>query len=347
MKKTLYLAALAIVVLSSCNKPFKKAKDGSEYKIVENAKGKKAVTGDFLQADILVKYKDSVVYSTREMGTPSFIPYDTARLPEFFKVVHEGDSLILRISTDTLFKKQQNEPYMKKGQFLYQYVKIAKVYNTRAQVDSAAKTYQASAKAAAHKKNLTQVEKQLKENEAQLKKDDALIAAYLTKNNLQATKTKWGTYVVITTPGTGPVLTENDIVSVNYTGRNLKDSVFDSNTDPRFGHVEPYDVNLGEFGVIPGWIDGLKAMQKGTVGKLIIPSTLAYGKQARGENIGADEILAFDIAIVDVITPEQFEAKQMAQQQQMMEKQKKAMEEAMKKQGKTAEADSTKKGSKK
>jgi FKBP-type peptidyl-prolyl cis-trans isomerase len=341
------MASLAMIVLTGCTKPYKKAKDGSEYKIIENTNGKKAVAGDFLQADILVKYKDSVVYSTKEMGSPSFIPYDTARLPEFFKTVHEGDSLILRISTDTLFKKQQNEPYMKKGQFLYQYVKISKVYNTREQVDSAAKTYKASAKAASHKKMLEQIEKQLKDNADQLKKDDATITQYLSKNNLQATKTKWGTYVVITTPGTGPALTENDIVSVNYTGRNLKDSVFDSNTDPRFGHVEPYDVNLGEFGVIPGWIDGLKAMQKGAVGKLIIPSSLAYGKQARGENIGADEILVFDIAIVDVISPEQFEAKQQARQQEMMQKQQKAMEEAMKKQGKKETADTTKPASKK
>lgn len=342
MKKTLYLALCATIVLAGCSKPFKKAKDGSEYKIIENAKGKKAGTGDFLQANILVKYKDSVIYSTQEMGMPSFIPYDTAKLPEFFNSVHEGDSIILRISTDTLFKKQQNEPYMKKGQFLYQYVKIAKIYSSREQVDSVAKTYQAGAKAAGRKRTIKEIEKQLKENEAQLKKDDAVINEYLAKNNLKATKTSWGTYVVINTPGNGTPLTENDIVEVNYTGRNLKDSVFDSNVDPRFGHTDPLDVNLGEFRVIPGWIDGLKAMQKGAVGKLIIPSSLAYGKQGRGDNIGPDEILVFDIAVTDVITPEQFEAKQMEMQKKMMEKQQKAMEEAQKQQGKMPQADTAK-----
>ena len=180
---------------------------------------------------------------------------------------------------------------------------------------------------------MEQIKKELETNAPQMKKDDAIIADYLAKNNLKATKSAWGTYVAITTPGTGANLSDKDIAVVNYTGRNLKDSVFDSNTDPRFGHVAPYDVNLGEFGVIPGWIDGLKMMQKGSVGKLIIPSSLAYGKEGKGGNIGPDEILVFDISIVDVISKDQYEARQKAKQAEMMAKQQQMMEERNKMQG--------------
>ena len=332
MKKTLCLAALATLVLASCSKPFKKSKDGSEYKVIANEKGKKAVSGGFIQLNILVKYKDSVLFSTAEMGSPKFIPFDTARLPEFFKNTHEGDSIIIKTSIDTLIKRNQAEPYMKKGQFLFQYLKVAKVFATREEAEVAAKVFEEGAKSIAYKKALGEVEKKLASESDQLKKDDAIIADYLGKNNIKATKTKWGTYVAIVTPGTGANLTEKDIAQVNYTGRNLKDSVFDSNTDPRFEHVQTYDVKLDEFGVIPGWIDGLKMLQKGSVAKLIIPSSLAYGKEGKGGNIGPNEILVFDIAVLNVLTNEQYEANQQAFQQQMMEKQMKMREEMQKKQ---------------
>lgn len=345
MKKVFYLAVLTAIVLTGCTAPFKKMKDGSgaEYKMIVNKDGKKAVKGDVFQLNITAKYKDSVLFSTAESSQPRFIPYDTAQLPDFFKTVHEGDSLIIRISTDTLFKKGQSQPFMKKGQFIYQYFKVAKIFSSQAQADSVAKKYEEAAQVFASKKALEEVEKNIAANKEQMKKDDAIIAEYIAKNNLKAEKTKWGTYVVITTPGTGPMLTDKDIAEVNYTGRNPKDSVFDSNTDPSFGHTEPYPVKLNEFGVIAGWIDGLKMMQKGSVGKFIIPSTLAYGKKARDKNIGENEILVFDIAVADVLNEEQYELRMATRQQEMMEKQMK-MREAMankqkEKQGK-ASADS-------
>ncbi len=332
MNKNLCLIGLAALAFVGCNTPFKKTKDGMEYKVIANKSGKKAEKGEFMQLNILAKYKDSVLFSSLENGMPQFIPYDTAQLPPFFKDIHEGDSIIVRVSTDTVLKKSQPGayPYMKKGQYLNQYFKVVKLFKDREAVDSVAKIYQEGAKAIAYKKTLDDINKQLKENAPLMKKEDEVIAAYLAKNNIQATKTAWGTYVAITTPGSGPFLSEKDIAEVNYTGRNLKDSIFDSNTDIKFGHVEPLQVNLGEFGVIPGWIDGLKKMQKGTVGKLIIPSTLAYGKQAKGDKIGADEILVFDITVTDLLNKEQFEAKQKAKQAEMMAKQQQMMEERSK-----------------
>ncbi len=332
MKRILSLACCAAILLAGCTQPFKKTKDGSEYKLIKNDKGKKAVKGNYFQMNMLVKYKDSVLLNTYEASNPRFIVFDTAQMPDFFKSVNEGDSLVIRVSTDTLIKKNQSAPFMKKGQFLYQYFKVVKVFNTKEESDVVEKTFEAGARAYANKMALEQIEKKLKDEAGQLKKDDAVIVDYLAKNNIKATKTKWGTYVAVITPGTGPVLTEKDIAQVNYTGRNLKDSVFDSNTDPKFDHVEPYDVKLNEFGVILGWIDGLKTLQKGSVAKFFIPSTLAYGKESKGANIGPDEILVFDIAVLDVLTEEKYQANQEAFQKKMMERQMKMREEMMKQQ---------------
>src|SRR3978361_1280947 len=106
MNRTFYLLASLLIFAMGCssNNDFKKAKDGSDYKIFANEKGKKAVTGNFIQLNILAKYKDSVLFSSIDNSMPRFITYDTAQLPPFFKEVHEGDSLIIRMPTDPLIK---------------------------------------------------------------------------------------------------------------------------------------------------------------------------------------------------------------------------------------------------
>lgn len=325
MNKSLSLLVAAVLMLASCTPPFKKSPDGTQYKIISK-NGKPAVKGNFMELQIVAKYKDSVLFSTYEVGSPRYVPFDSAQLPMFLKTIKEGDSIVVRIATDSLIKRNQSTPNMKKGEFVYQYFKLAKLYANEGDAEKAAQAYEPIVKAKSFKKQVANVEKLLVSESAQLKADDAKIQEYLKKNNLTATKTKWGTYVVISQPGTGANITENDIASVNYTGRNLKDSAFDSSTDPRFGHVEPYDVELAQFNVIPGWIDGLMQLKKGSVAKFIIPSTLAYGKAKQNENIGENEILAFDIEVADLLTPDQYKAKMEKKQAEMMQKQQEAFQ---------------------
>ena len=45
--------------------------------------------------------------------------------------------------------------------------------------------------------------------------------------------------------GTGAEATTGKSVTVNYTGTLTDGTVFDSNTDPKFGHVTPFTFNLG------------------------------------------------------------------------------------------------------
>ncbi|MEO9022038.1 MAG: FKBP-type peptidyl-prolyl cis-trans isomerase [Ginsengibacter sp.] len=330
MNKTLCLAAAVLFILASgCNEQrFIKEKDGTEYKIIRASGGRLAVAGDFMQVNSLIKYKDSVLFSSAESSAPRFLPYDTMQLPPFFKEIHEGDSLVIRQSTDSLMSHGSGAPFMQKGQYIYQSFKVARLFTSKAASDSAAKPYELAAKVINYKKAVESIEKNIATNDSLVKADDKIITDYMTKNNLKGSKTKWGVYVVTETPGAGPTIGQNDVAEVNYTGRTFNDSTFDSNTAKSFNHVEPLLVDMSEFRVIPGWIDGLRMMQKGTKGKIIIPSYLGYGASGRPPKIAPNENLIFDIEVTNILNQDQYQA-EMQKQQDDAQKQREMMQQQM------------------
>ena len=285
---------------------FSKAADGSEYKIYTSAGRIKLVTGNFMELNVTATYKDSLLFSTYQDGMPQYGIYDTAGFPtpfkEAFNNIHTGDSVVLKISTDSIMAKGQIAPFMQKGGFIYQTYRISGVFTTKEQTDSAQQTHMLAAKERAYKKQADQIQKNLDENKELLAAESKLIETYLAKNKLKAIKTNWGTYVVIKKEGSGKKLVSGNIATINYTGKSFKNGkVFDSNTDPKFKHVTPYDVPVGQLsGIIAGWPDGLLQMKKGTLATIYIPSSLAYGKQGRMPAIQPDEILVFDMNVVKV-----------------------------------------------
>ncbi|MDB5222106.1 MAG: FKBP-type peptidyl-prolyl cis-trans isomerase [Chitinophagaceae bacterium] len=329
MKQLFYLIITSLI-LFSCTQSTKKFKDGTEYKIISDGKGQKIVNGNFIEVEILKKYKDSVLYNSREI-MPQFGLYDTAQFPplfkEIFKNIRVGDSVFTRNLVDSIYKESM-PPFAKKGEYETTTYKFINAFTTKEQTDSAYNKWLPIAKERTAKKQKELIVKELKTNEPQLKADDKILSDYIAAHQLTAVKAPWGTYVVITTPGTGENLNDSSIAVVNYTGRTLVDSVFDSNTDIKFGHRQPINVDLSQVGsVILGWTDGLKQMKKGSKGKFFIPSSLGYGKTGSGDKIKPNENLIFDIEVTDVLTPAQYQAKQLEQQQKMMEMQQKMQQQ--------------------
>ncbi len=328
MNKSICLVAAALLIFATgCKQQdFKKAPDGSEYKVIRNPDGKKAVEGDIMEVNLYAKYKDSVLFNSVEKSMPRFMPYDTVQLPPYFKEVHEGDSLVLRQSTDSLINHGQAAPFMKKGNYIIQTYKIVKLFPSKEAADSAAKTFEDAAKVTRKKETIEKVEKVIASNDSLVKADEQQIKDYMAKNNLTGEKTKWGTYVIIDSAGTGPTLGDSDVAEVNYTGSTFNDSTFDSNTNPKFGHTEPLYVDMNEYQVIPGWIDGLKLMRKGTKGKLLIPSYLAWGATGAPPRITPNSNVIFDIKVTDVLNQQQYQ-EELNKQQQQMEQQRQMMQQ--------------------
>jgi len=137
--------------------------------------------------------------------------------------------------------------------------------------------------------------------------DDKKLQDYFKMYDIKVSKTPLGAYVEMIQPGTGPIIDTSVVVKVDYTGRTLDGKMFDSNTYPSKGHVEPFYVNMTNdmsllgSQVIEGWTDCLKMLNKGAKARFYIPSSLGYGKQKIGEDIPANSILVFEIEVLDIL----------------------------------------------
>ncbi len=128
--------------------------------------------------------------------------------------------------------------------------------------------------------------------EKQAKEDDEIIQAYLTAHNYTATKMENGLYVMISTQGTGPECNSSSNVKVYYKGYFTDETVFDQSS------TSGITFNLSQ--VIRGWTEGIPAFKEGGIGKLFIPSALAYGRKGT-QGIPANSVLIFDIKLIDVL----------------------------------------------
>lgn len=84
-------------------------------------------------------------------------------------------------------------------------------------------------------------------------------------------------------------------VKVNYEGRLLDGTVFDSS----IARNHPVEFQLSQ--VIAGWTEGLQTMKEGGKTRFFIPANLAYGEVGAGDSIGPNSTLIFDIELLQVL----------------------------------------------
>lgn len=115
--------------------------------------------------------------------------------------------------------------------------------------------------------------------------DDAAIQAYIKAKNITGTtKDASGLYYKVITPGTGAYPNANSLVSMNYSGKLLNGTIFDTNTIS----------NNTLSGFIEGWKIGIPHINTGGRILLLVPSALGYGNSAYG-SIPANSVLIFTV----------------------------------------------------
>ena len=117
------------------------------------------------------------------------------------------------------------------------------------------------------------------------------IVEYIEANDLVATESATGLYYVIDEQGAGEQPTETSNVTVAYKGYFTDDTVFDESSQDGVS----FDLDK----VIPGWTEGIQYFKEGGSGKLLIPSSLAYGKFGK-QSIPGGSVLIFDVNLKSV-----------------------------------------------
>lgn len=98
----------------------------------------------------------------------------------------------------------------------------------------------------------------------------------------------------VLSPGTGPKPALTDTVTVDYAGRLVDGTEFDSSY--KRGEPATFPVN----GVIPGWVEVLQLMPVGSTWELYIPANLAYGERGAPPVIGPNQTLIFKVKLIDI-----------------------------------------------
>ena len=131
-----------------------------------------------------------------------------------------------------------------------------------------------------------------KKAEKQAEVDDKIIQTYLSEKGITASKTTSGLYYFIESEGTGIECNSYSTVKVAYKGCFTNGSIFDQSA------TTGVTFNLQQ--VISGWTEGIPKFKEGGVGKLFLPSALAYGEQGTN-GIPSNSVLVFDIHLIDVL----------------------------------------------
>lgn len=307
MKRTLKIAILLIAgvtTFAACGqksdiKGFKKTKSGLHYKFETTDKSGQSVNmGDVIVGEMVFRLDNDTLFTNT--GDPQrlmmvkdsvFNGYD---IDEGLLMMHVGEKAVFAIFADSVaryFQPSQLPPSYKEGegQIFYYEVNLTDVVSQEV--------------IAQEQENFRNemIQRQASEPET--------IAKYIADNNITAQPNANGLYIIINKKGNGPKVAQGKTVEMNYTGRLLDGTMFDSSveTDAKEGNIynanrpyEPLTYKVGEMSLIKGWEEGVNGLPAGTNVTLIIPSEMGYGAQGAGQIIMPFSPLRFDIDIISV-----------------------------------------------
>jgi FKBP-type peptidyl-prolyl cis-trans isomerase len=231
-----------------------------KYIAYTESHGRKPVAGDYVTFDMVYKTEDdSILFDSRQNQSPFRIQLENipfkGSLEEGLTCISEGDSATFFISADSLLKyvirkEEASATLLKPG--------------TKALFDIRLHRVQSQADAL---KEIAQ--KAAERQEAELKS----IRGFLEREKYTALPDSNGLYIIGSEPS-GKNILDGDTVSVYYTGKYLNGIPFETKSKPG----DPLQFVMGAGHVIPGWEIAFKSLHEHSRVTLVIPSSLAYGR---------------------------------------------------------------------
>jgi len=144
-------------------------------------------------------------------------------------------------------------------------------------------------------------EKIAKVSQENLEAGKAFLEGNKSKEGVKTTES--GLQYKVLKEGEGKSPGVSDRVRVHYEGTKIDGTIFDSS----YKRGEPATFQADQ--VIKGWTEGLQLMKAGGKYRLFIPADLAYGVRGAGKEIGPNEVLQFDVELLEVLDNEPQETK--------------------------------------
>jgi FKBP-type peptidyl-prolyl cis-trans isomerase FkpA len=287
MKLMSWNSIMAIVVvgvgLLSCESgEFKVSEDGYAYKYVRKGDGQLPKNGEIVLYNMKYMDENDSILQQSTTENPLMLQCDSIQwdnmgpLYKALQIIREGDSILVKIPTKTLFGESFKSPVPPslnpEGEITF-CLGLDKI-RTQEEMEAEA----------------------LAQSQEQMDSDIEIIDKYLEENGIDAQSTESGLRYVIDVEGTGNYPEPGDSVKVHYTGTLLGGDKFDSSLD----RGEPLPFVIGRRQVIMGWDEGIALLKPGGKGTLYIPSPLAYGARGAGGLIPPNAVLKFDVELIEI-----------------------------------------------
>lgn len=324
-----YVLAFSAIFAACQNVDFKKTASGVPYKIFSKSSNKDSVKeGYYVQLNVVSKVKDSIIFNSYGKDKSFFLEVKTypesknysnlaSNIPEILLQSKKGDSIYIVQVADSLLKDPQMGVGLKNGERLITTIRVVEIFKTREETDAAYFKSQIPTKAEIEEANQSlkknfQTFMQDSASAASLQKDNKTIEDFLRSKNINARKSEWGVYVEEMSPGNGPKPAYKQFTNVKYKGMHLSGEVFDEGV---------YPVQIGVTQVVPGFMFGITELKKGGKARIYIPSLLAYGQQGSAPKVAPNEILIFEMELLDISELPMPQQQQVPQQPQQVPQQ--------------------------
>ncbi len=281
MRKGLVFILLIVLVVHACKngkQDFSTHSSGLEYRFFEtNTSGQSPEIGDIVVLSIKYMTADQML-----LDESDFYRMQLSRsayqgdIQTGLQMLQVGDSVCFKLDAADYYEKTQKRelpPEIQQGDALLVYLRLKNIIS--------AKSLESERRGIYHSDE---------QQELQLLED------YLERTNVTVEPSESGLRMIKLKEGVGLNAMSGQSVFVHYTGKTIDGKIFDTSLNK----ARPMQFTLGHGEAIKGWDEAFLQLNKGSKARLIIPSSLAYGKDGYRDVILPYSTLVFDVELIDI-----------------------------------------------
>ena len=273
------LIASMLFIVSCNNDGWEKDKSGLKIKFLsKNTEGRTAEIGDLLVLD--VKYfteSNKLIDQNDYYRTQHRIPsHKGGSFEDALSIIHVGDSVVFILDAQNYYEKTRKRVMpegFSPGDKMHVYIRFTNIISQD--------QFETEKLAIFH---------------ADEKEEMRLLESYLERANIKVDPIESGVYIVESTPGSGKKAEVGNILTIDYAGTLLDGKMFEST----YQDGKTFSFRLGSQEVIQGFNEAFIGMSEGTKARLIIPSSMAFGKNGYKDLILPYSTLLYYVELISV-----------------------------------------------